>query len=918
MTAPIRTIVARLLMVAALSGGVLTFVPGRAQAACPGTIPTTYGQATQNVTPGGSGTGTYRIWARLNGAASSNAMYLQINGQCFVMGGGGLSVGSWGWVDYVDGSTASKANVTLTGGTAYAVKLTGREAGLKVARLIFTTNTACVPSGDGAACMSDAAPAVSVSAPANGATVGGAAVTLAANASDDHGVASVDFRIDGVSVGSDTTSPYSLSWNSAAVANGTHTVAAVATDSAGQTATSSVSMTVNNAAGDTTAPSAPTLGAGTIGPGVVNLTWTAATDPVVAGRTTSGVASYRIFRGSSTTALGTVAAPATTYVDATVAQGTNYAYQVQAVDAAGNVGSKSNILSLATPSSSDRYAPPVPSGLRQLSVSTTSVAMAWTAVSDGTDPSAPGNQVTGTAGYKVYRGVALVATVTGQATVSFTDTGLAPGSSNSYTVVSYDNAGNVSNKSAAVTMSTGYVQDTTPPSTPGGLTVASKTQNSVKLTWGASADPTVAGQTTSGLAGYDIYRAGLKVGSSTAQSYTDAGLNAGSAYTYFVLARDGANNWSASSNSVTVTTSTAADTAAPSVPQNVLTSADIAAQADIFWDPSTDTGGSGLAGYNVYRDGVKINSAIVTDNLYSDSTVSGGKTYSYAVAAVDGAGNVSGKSPASSVTTPAALDTTPPSKPANLKAAATTINSVTLTWSPSTDNHAVLAYHVYRSGSKFPIDDVQGTSFTETDLNPGTMYSYYVSAYDADGNESSFSSVLNVTTKAVPAGFVTNNDGTTSLEEAPTLADTFDISDGTSNDLQDISSELTLSLPIDSNNTNANNIVKVEYYIDGELVATETKPPFTTKLNTAKFKNGKHEVKVVTTDSKGGVTESVKTITVSNGIWSKVLAVSGEQKTRIMIVAGALLLFLAFGIVRYILWRSNSSGPTLPRSNLGM
>ena len=91
------------------------------------------------------------------------------------------------------------------------------------------------------------APSVSVSSPTSGATVIGT-VTLSANASDNIGVAGVQFRIDGANVGSeDTASPYSLSWNSTQVANGNHSVLAVARDAAGNTRTSSaVSINVNN------------------------------------------------------------------------------------------------------------------------------------------------------------------------------------------------------------------------------------------------------------------------------------------------------------------------------------------------------------------------------------------------------------------------------------------------------------------------------------------------------------------------------------------------------------------------------------------------------------------------------------------------------------------------------------------------
>lgn len=91
-------------------------------------------------------------------------------------------------------------------------------------------------------------PAVSIASPAGGATVSGT-VSVSASASDDVGVAGVQFRLDGANLGAeDTTAPYSASWNTALATNGTHALAATARDAAGNTAASpSVSVTVSNA-----------------------------------------------------------------------------------------------------------------------------------------------------------------------------------------------------------------------------------------------------------------------------------------------------------------------------------------------------------------------------------------------------------------------------------------------------------------------------------------------------------------------------------------------------------------------------------------------------------------------------------------------------------------------------------------------
>ena len=66
----------------------------------------------------------------------------------------------------------------------------------------------------------------------------------------------VQFKLDGVNLGSEiTTAPYTLAWITTTASNGSHTLTAVARDAAGNTATSAaVSVTVSNAASDTTPP----------------------------------------------------------------------------------------------------------------------------------------------------------------------------------------------------------------------------------------------------------------------------------------------------------------------------------------------------------------------------------------------------------------------------------------------------------------------------------------------------------------------------------------------------------------------------------------------------------------------------------------------------------------------------------------
>ncbi len=91
-------------------------------------------------------------------------------------------------------------------------------------------------------------PSVTITAPTASSTSYSGNVTLSASASDNSGITSVQFMVDGVNVGAaDTTAPYSYVWNSASVANGAHNISATVTANDGKTATASaVTIQVSN------------------------------------------------------------------------------------------------------------------------------------------------------------------------------------------------------------------------------------------------------------------------------------------------------------------------------------------------------------------------------------------------------------------------------------------------------------------------------------------------------------------------------------------------------------------------------------------------------------------------------------------------------------------------------------------------
>jgi hypothetical protein len=124
-------------------------------------------------------------------------------------------------------------------------------------------------------------PIVAITSPLSGAAVR-ATIAVNADATDNVGVVGVQFRLDGVALGSeDTASPYSVTWNTGSVTNGSHTLTSVARDAAGNTATSvAVPVVVDNLA-PTVAITAPTGGTTVAGTTVVTVN--ASDNVVVAG-----------------------------------------------------------------------------------------------------------------------------------------------------------------------------------------------------------------------------------------------------------------------------------------------------------------------------------------------------------------------------------------------------------------------------------------------------------------------------------------------------------------------------------------------------------------------------------------------------------------------------------------------------------
>jgi fibronectin type 3 domain-containing protein len=475
------------------------------------------------------------------------------------------------------------------------------------------------------------------------------------------------------------------------------------------------------------APPVPTgLTATAVSSSQINLTWTAST----------GASGYKIYRAGVQIATTT----GTTYANTGLAASTTYCYTVAAYDTAGNNSAQSVSKCATTSASADTTAPSVPS-LTVSAASSSQINLSWTTSTD--------TGGSGLAGYKIYRSGTLLTTTSG---TSYSNTGLAAGTSYCYTVAAYDNAGNNSAQSTSKCTTTTTTPDTTAPSVP-TLTASAASSSQINLSWTASTDTG-----GSGLAGYKIYRSGTLLATTTGTSYSNTGLAASTAYCYTVAAYDNVGNNSAQSASqCATTTASGADTTPPSVP-TLTVSAASSSQINLSWTASTDNaGGSGVRAYQVYRSGVFL--ATVTGTTYSDAGLSAGATYCYTVLAYDNAGNTSAQSASKcATTTSSGADTTPPSVP-TLTATAASSSQINLSWTASTDNtggSGLRAYQIYRSGVFLATSTT--TTYSDAGLAAGTTYCYTVLAYDNAGNNSAQSASKCATTSggstlpSVPTG----------------------------------------------------------------------------------------------------------------------------------------------------------------------
>ena len=187
------------------------------------------------------------------------------------------------------------------------------------------------------------------------------------------------------------------------------------------------------------------------------------------------------------------------------------------------------------------------------------------------------------------------------------------------------------------------------------------------------------------------------------------------------------------------------DVTAPDAPSTLIGTVSFT-DVTLSWTASFDEE-SGIAGYNIYQ-----NSTLILTTEETEITITGLDPltqYEFGVSAVDSAGNESG---VTSIIVTTGMDPTPdteaPSTPTNLVVQPGS-NSVIFSWDMSTDNVGVVGYVVFVDGTLVDTLDGNQTSIVISGLDPSTLYTFEIYAFDAAGNNSEIAFITASTTDPV-------------------------------------------------------------------------------------------------------------------------------------------------------------------------
>jgi len=656
-------------------------------------------------------------------------------------------------------------------------------------------------------------PTVSITSPASGATVSGVA-TVNVTATDNVGVSKVELYINGAVYGVYGSAPYSLAWDTKSKPNGSYLLTAKAYDAAGNLGTSS-SLTVH------VSNVSSTVLSDSIAP-VVSITSPAASSTVKGSVTVSasatdnvGVSKVSFFVDGVLKATDTVA-PFSYSWDTTLASNWAHSLSAKAYDAAGNVGSSSNLAvkvsNVTSTVPSDSIAPVV--SITSPAASST-VSGAVTVSANATD-----NVKVSSVGFYV-NGILQATSTVAPYSFAWNTATLANGA---YTVSAkaYDAAGNVGlSANVAVTVSndrTAPVVSITSPAASstvsGAVTVSANATDNVKVS------------------SVGFYVNGILQATSTVEPYSFAwntATLANGAYTVNAKAYDAAGNVGLSAN-VAVTVSN--DRTAPVVSITSPAASSTVSGAVTVSANATDNVKVSSVGF--YVNGILQATSTVAPYSFTWNTAALAKgAYTVSAKAYDTAGNV-GLSANVAVTV--SSDSIAPVVSITSPAASAAVGGAVAVSANATDNVGVTKVEFYVNGILNGSSAVAPYSFTwGTAALPLGSYTLTTKAYDAMGNVGQSAAVA-VTVKDMTPPVITILTPSTTKISGSTVA---------------ISTAATDNVAV----------TKMEIYLDGWLKGASSSSSL--KVSPS-LTVGTHVIRVVAYDAMKNVTTKLMTVTRVN------------------------------------------------------
>ncbi len=433
------------------------------------------------------------------------------------------------------------------------------------------------------------------------------------------------------------------------------------------------------------------------------------------------------------TLVSTLASDATSFLSDELTPNTQYAYEILAMS--GNAASKASA------------AVTVKTGLLAVTAETpTSVELNWT------------SSTAAATAFKIERKSAtagawtVVATVDGNTVspnfaggisstfYSYSDSGLSASTRYVYQVIPM-----VATK-AATPSNLANVTTLPPPSAPSDLSATELSADSIQLSWTDSTDDT---------AGYSVQRHDSSSGvwttvatlNANTTTFSDTNLQAGTQYTYEIIATSGGASSSPSNQATAVTL--------PATPGNLTVSSVSVNTIQLSWvnDPSN------LAGFMVEREdgnsGVWNLDALIVDptvTSYDDMNLQPGMQYSYQVIATDGDLLSEPSNVVAATTLPAAAT--------GLVATPVSTTSIQLSWSDSSSNET--GFQILRQLGNSGNWTLAGTvsagvmTYTDSNLQDGTQYTYEVVAVNNGTTSSPSSGNTTSTLPTTPSNLTAN------------------------------------------------------------------------------------------------------------------------------------------------------------------